>query len=181
MGEEEETLYINEAWEGTKIGEKIYVNMRPRPVQYNRLSNPSRCHFGIVGSIYNLNNSKPYSLVDMMKPYNYYYNVIHDRLNKAIAANWGSLVRMDFSKIPKDWTVDKWLYYAKVSHVLVEDSFNEGQIGAATGKLAGAMNNASSGGISLDTGNYIQQLINVLEYLKNEMSEVAGISKQREG
>lgn len=181
MGEEEETLYINEAWEGTKIGEKIYVNMRPRPVQYNRLSNPSRCHFGIVGSIYNLNNAKPYSLVDMMKPYNYYYNVIHDRLNKAIAANWGSLVRMDLSKIPQDWTVDKWLYYAKVSHILVEDSFNEGQIGAATGKLAGAMNNASSGGVSLDTGNHIQQLINVLEYIKNEMSEVAGISKQREG
>ncbi len=181
MGEEEETLYINEAWEGTKIGEKIYVNMRPRPIQYNRLSNPSRCHFGIVGSIYNLNNAKPYSLVDMMKPYNYYYNVIHDRLNKAIAANWGALVRMDLSKIPKEWTVDKWLYYAKVSHILVEDSFNEGQIGAATGKLAGAMNNASSGGVSLDTGNHIQQLINVLEYIKNEMSEVAGISKQREG
>ena len=181
MGEEEETLYINEAWEGTKIGEKGYVNMRPRLVQYNRLSNPSRCHFGIVGSIYNLNNSKPYSLVDMMKPYNYYYNVIHDRLNKAIASNWGSLVRLDFSKIPKNWTVDKWMYYAKVNHILVEDSFNEGTLGASTGVVAGAMNNASAGGISLDTGNYIQQLINVLEYIKNEMSEVAGISKQREG
>ena len=32
MGEEEEIYYINEAWEGTKIGEDIYVNMRPRPV-----------------------------------------------------------------------------------------------------------------------------------------------------
>jgi hypothetical protein len=41
--------------------------MRPRIVQYNRLDNPSRCHFGIVGSIYNLNNDKPYSLVDRMK------------------------------------------------------------------------------------------------------------------
>ena len=44
LGEEEKIFYINEAWEGTKIGESIYVNMRPRPVQYNRLSNPSRCH-----------------------------------------------------------------------------------------------------------------------------------------
>ena len=54
LGEEEFIYYINEAWEGTKIGEEVYVNMRPRIVQYNRLSNPSRCHFGIVGSIYNL-------------------------------------------------------------------------------------------------------------------------------
>ena len=32
MGEEETILFINEAWEGTKIGESIYVNMRPKPV-----------------------------------------------------------------------------------------------------------------------------------------------------
>ena len=59
-GEDETIYYINEAWEGTKIGEEIYVNMRPTVVQYNRLSNPSRCHFGIVGSRYNFNNSKPF-------------------------------------------------------------------------------------------------------------------------
>lgn len=61
--------------------------MRPKVVQYNRLSNPSRCHFGIVGSIYNMNDNKPFSLVDMAKPYNYLYDVIHDRLNKNLAAN----------------------------------------------------------------------------------------------
>ncbi len=38
LGEEEEIFYINEAWEGTLIGDDIFVNMRPRPVQYNRLS-----------------------------------------------------------------------------------------------------------------------------------------------
>lgn len=31
-GEEETVFYINEAWEGTKIGTDIYVNMRPRVV-----------------------------------------------------------------------------------------------------------------------------------------------------
>ena len=180
-GEEEYSMWISEAWEGTMIGNEIFVNMRPRLVQYNRLSNPSRCHFGIVGSIYNLNQGRPFSLVDMMKPYNYLYDAIHDRLNKAIANNWGSLVRLDLAKVPKGWEVEKWMYYAKVNHILVEDSFKEGNYGAANGKLAGAMNNASSGGIHLDQGNYIQQLINLLEFIKMEMSEVAGITKQREG
>lgn len=181
LGEEEQTLYINEAWEGTRIGEDIYVNMRPRVVQYNRLSNPSRCHFGIIGSIYNLNDDKPFSLVDMMKPFSYLYDAIHDRLNKLLAKNWGKIITLDLAKVPAGWDVEKWLYFAKTNNIAVVDSFKEGNIGAATGKLAGAMNNASSGVIDAELGNSIQQNINLLEFIKMEMSDVAGISKQREG
>ena len=181
LGEEEQILYINEAWEGTRIGEDIYVNMRPRVVQYNRLSNPSRCHFGIIGSIYNLNDDKPFSLVDMMKPFSYLYDAIHDRLNKLLAKNWGKIVTLDLAKVPAGWDVEKWLYFAKTNNIAVVDSFKEGNIGAATGKLAGAMNNASSGVIDAELGNSIQQNINLLEFIKMEMSDVAGISKQREG
>lgn len=180
-GEEEESFWINEAWEGTKIGQNIYINMRPRVVQYNRLSNPSRCHFGIVGSIYNMNDDKPFSMVDMMKPYSYLYDVIHDRLNKMMARNWGKMTRLDFAKKPKSWSIEKWLYYAKSMGLYVEDSFNEGQYGAATNKLAGGLNSNSQGVIDADFGNNIQQYINLLEFIKMEMADVAGISKQREG
>ena len=180
-GEEETIYYINQAWEGTKIGEEVYVNIRPRVIQYNRLSNPSRCHFGIVGSIYNLNNSKPFSMVDMMKPYSYYYDIIHDRLNRLIAKNWGKLIVLDLAKVPENWDIDKWLYFAKHNNMAVVNSFKEGNIGAATGKLAGAMNNASSGVIDAELSQSVMQYINILEFIKNEMAEVAGISKQREG
>lgn len=183
-GEEAERFWINEAWEGTMIGDVkdgIFINMRPRLVQYNRLSNPSRCHFGIIGSIYNLNDTRPFSLVDKMKPYNYLYDVIHDRLNKAIANNWGDILEMDLSKVPKGWTIDKWIYYAKINHLAVIDSFKEGTMGASTGKLAGALNNAGKGMISTNIGNYIQQQINLLEFIKMEMAEAAGITPQREG
>lgn len=183
-GEEAQRFWINEAWEGTLIGDAkdgIFVNMRPRPIQYNRLSNPSRCHFGIIGSIYNLNDSRPFSMVDMMKSYNYLYDAIHDRLNKAIANNWGSILELDLAKVPRDWDIEKWVYFAKVNHLAITDSFKEGTIGASTGKLAGGLNNASRGMIETNVGNYIQQLINLLEFIKMEMSEVVGISKQREG
>ena len=181
LGEEEQIFYVNEAWEGTKIGTDIYVNMRPRVIQYNRLSNPSKCHFGIIGSIYNLNESRPFSLVDMMKQYNYLYDAIHDRLNKLMAKNWGKILRLDLARVPKGWDIEKWIYYAKANGLAVEDSFKEGNIGAATGKLAGALNNASSGVIDAEFGNSIQQQINLLEFIKLEMSEVAGITRQREG
>lgn len=180
LGEEEEVFYINQAWEGTKIGKDIYVNMRPRPIQYNRMSCPSRCHFGIVGTIYNLNDDKPYSMVDMMKPYNYYYDVIHDRLNKLISRNLGKLVPLDLAKVPKGWDVEKWIYFARVNGLIVVDSFKEGNYGAAAGKVAGALNNNMSV-VDAELGNSIQQNIQLLEFLKSEMSDVVGISRQREG
>ena len=155
--------------------------MRPRVVQYNRLSNPSRCHFGIIGSIYNVGGQKPFSLVDMMKPYAYYYDVIHDRLNKLIAKNWGKIITLDLAKVPAGWDIDKWMYYAKTNSIAVVDSFKEGNIGNATGKLAGLMNNASSGVIDAELGNTIQFHLSLLEFIKGEMSEIVGVTRQREG
>ena len=180
-GEEETIFWVNEAWEGTKIGKDIYIGMRPRAVQYNRLSNPSRCHFGIVGSIYNMNDDRPFSLVDMMKPYNYLYDAIHDRLNKHLAKNWGKIVQLDLAKVPKGWDVEKWLYFAKTNNLAIVDSFKEGNSGLAKGHLAGSLNNASSGVIDAEMGNIIQQEINLLDFIKMEMSDVVGISRQREG
>lgn len=180
-GEEEQSFWVNEAWEGTKIGKDIYVNMRPRPIQYNRMSNPSRCHFGIIGSIYSNNGYTPFSLVDMVKPYAYMYDVYHDRLSKLVAKNKGKVIRMDFAKVPKGWDADKWLYYITVNGIAVENSFKEGTQGMATGKLAGAMNNASSGVIDASLGNDIQQYISLLTWVDQQIGKIMGISPQREG
>ena len=179
-GEEEQIVWVNEAWEGTKIGKDVYVQMGPMDIQYNRISNPSLCHFGIIGSIYSYNGRKPFSMVDMMKPYNYLYDVAKDRLNKAIASDWGNMLDMDLATVPKGWDVEKWLYYAKINHIRVRDSAKEGS-GFLQGKAVGSLNNASQALFSTNTGNLIQQYINLLEFIKNEMSEVVGISKQREG
>lgn len=180
MGEEEEIFWVNEAWEGTKIGSDIYVNMGPRPIQYNRLSNPSECHFGIIGSIYNAFGDEPFSMVDIMKPYSYLYDVIQDRLNKTLAKNMGKIVRMDFAKVPKGWDVDKWLYFIKVNNIAAEDSLKEGE-GITAGRVVGSLNNASNGVIDASLGNEIQQYISLLEWISEKLGEIAGISKQREG
>lgn len=180
-GEESTTMWINQAWQGVKIGESLYVNMGPCPIQFNRINNPSRCHFGIIGSIYNINDDKPYSMVDIMKPYNYMYDVVYDGLLKLLSRNHGKIIRLDFAKIPEKWGVDKWLTILKTAGVAVEDSFKEGNRGMATGKLAGSLNNASSGVVDAEMSQSILAQIQILEFIKNEMSEVAGISKQREG
>lgn len=181
LGQKVTKHYINEAWEGTLIGNDIFVNIRPMPIQYNRLFNPSRCHFGFVGSIYNINDSKPFSLVDRLKPYNYLYDVIKDKLNKDIIDNWGKIITLDLAKVPKGWDVAKWVEHAKKNKLAVVDSFREGNNGAATGKLAGGLNNNTSGTIDAEMGQSIQTNIQLLSYIKEEMSEVSGINRQREG
>ena len=77
--------------------------------------------------------------------------------------------------------MDKLLYYAKVNRILVQDSFKEGNKGAAMGKLAGFMNNNTSGLVDADNSDAIQFHMNFLEWLKQSMSEMVGITKQREG
>ena len=180
-GETATKLWINEMWEGTKIGKDVYVRVRPCLVQHNSISNPSRCHAGIVGTIYNINESRPFSLIDMMKPYNYLYDAIHAKLVDLIATNWGKLLEMDLALKPKNWEVDKWMYFARANKVLIKDSFNEGSKGQATGKLAGGMNNASKGYIDADWGNSIQNYIELLQWTKDSMSDLVGINRQREG
>lgn len=181
MGEESTALWVNEWWEGTKIGTDIYLQMRPRPVQFNKLNNPSYCHPGIVGQIYNTNQGKAVSLMDRMKNYQYMYDVMWDRLNKAIATNYGKIFELDLAKVPSNWEIEKWLHFAVVNKIAVIDSFKEGTQGASTGKLAGGMNVSGRGSIDMETGSYIQQHVQLLEFIKLEMSEIAGVTKQREG
>lgn len=180
-GETEKIYWINQAWEGTKIGKDIYVNIRPCPVQYNSISNPSKCNFGIIGTIYSLNENKPFSLVDMMKPYAYLYDVIHAKMERFIARDYGFLVNVDFAKMPRGWSFEKYMHYAKTLGILIQDSFNEGKIGSATGKLAGALNNNTNGGINASQIEIVNAYTQILEYIRNVMSEIVGISRQREG
>lgn len=181
LGEEVTTYWVNEWWEGTKIAKDIYIRMRPKPVQYNRLSNPSRCGSGIVGEIYNTNQGRAVSLLDKMKNYQYLYDVIWDRLNKAIAKNLGKILLLDTSLIPAGWEPEKWIAQATTLGIGVIDGFKEGNAGSSQGKMAGNLNGPNMRAIDLETGNYIQQHINLLEFIKLEMGEIAGISRQREG
>ena len=181
LGEEVTTMWVNEWWEGVKIGKDIYLNIKPRRVQYNKLNNPSYCHPGIIGQIYNTNQGKAVSLVDRCKNYQYMYDVIWDRLNKAISTNYGKIMELDVAKVPENWEVEKWLHFAFVNKIAVIDSFKEGNQGAATGKLAGNMNTQGGRVMDMETGAYIQQHIQLLEFIKMEMGEIAGVSQQRQG
>jgi len=180
-GEEETVFWINEGWEGIKLGKDIYLKMRPLPVQYVKANNPSKGHLGVIGQIYNTNQGKAVSLVDRAKNYQYMYDALFDRLNKAIATNYGRIMKLDLAQVPANWEIEKWMHFAIVNKIAVVDSFKEGLHGQSTGKLAGNMQNQGQNVMDMETGSYIQQHIQLLEFIKMEMGEICGVSAQREG
>jgi len=179
-GEEIKWMWINEWWEGTRIGEGIFVKCKPRPLQFRTMANPSKCEPGYVGVAYNINSSKSKSLMDRMKPYQYLYNVFMYRTELAFAKAKGRIASLDLAQVPDNWDVDKWMYYAEVMGWAVKDSFKEAKKGAAQGKLAGQMQQQTPV-LDLELGNYIQQHIMMLQFLENQLGEIAGVSKQRQG
>lgn len=179
-GEEIEWIWINEWWEGTKLGNEIYVKMGPRPVQLRRMDNPSLCSSGYVGTIYNTNSNRSNSLMNKMKPYLYMYNVLMYRLEKAVAKYKGPSMEIDLAKIPDEWDLDKFLYYAEEMGYRIVDSFKVADEGPATGKLAGNFN--TSGGLdNPNMGSYVNHLMQLLIYIEDALGKSVGITKQREG
>jgi len=187
-GEEAKELWIKEWWEGHKIGggfgtteeKAIYVKMQPRPIQFRSMENPSKCHPGIIGTVYNTNDNQGVSLMDRMKPYQYMYNILAYNTELAVSKNYGKIMRLNLAEIPENWQIDQWLSFAQGMNIAVYDSFKEGNKGAAQGKLAGSMNQ-NSPVIDMEMGNTIQLYMNMMAFIKQQMGEIAGVSDQRQG
>lgn len=181
-GETAETRFINEAWHGVMIGsgdDAIYVDLGPCKVQTNSMGNPSRCHFGIIGTIYNFNEGRPYSMVDMMKPYQYMYDVLWDQLRRLIARNAGKVIQLNLSMVPDGWKVEKFLSFIKNYGVAVVDPMKEGTAPVSKGKMAGMFN--VSPVIDMELSASIQAMMNMLVYIYQQISEITGITPQRLG
>ena len=185
QGEKAESIWINEWWEGHKIGgsedgNAIYTKIQPRPIQFRQMENPSKCSPGIIGRAYNTNSNEAVSLMDRMKPYQYLYDIFMFRTEEAFAKSYGKIMELPLHKVPDDWDMDKWLSFLHSSNIAVVDQFKEGEKGAAQGKLAGNMQQGNNVW-DLEMGNYIQQHISMLDYLEQQMGEISGITEAREG
>ena len=179
-GEEIEYMWVSEYWEGTKLGDDIYIHIRPRPNQFRHLDNLSQCSSGYVGTVYNANNSQSVSLMDRLVPWIYLYITMWYRLELSIAANQGKIALIDLSLVPDGWEVEKWMYYAQSMKFGFVDSFNEGKKGQSTGKLAGNISTQNKV-LDMETGNYIQHHVQLLDFVEQKIHGLSGVTPQRMG
>jgi hypothetical protein len=173
-------IWLGEWNEATKLADDIYVKMGPRAIQFRSMDNPSKCHPGIIGSIFNTNDSKSLSFVSLGKPYQLTYNFFMHKLWEEMKTYKGRMARISTSMIPSNFTMDQFLFYMDQFKIVFEDEFNEGQKGAALGKLAGTMNRGS-GSIEIGDAAVIQNLLGILTFLENRVQDIVGITDQRLG
>ena len=176
-----EKEWIVEWWKAVKIGADIIVDYKPNAIRYNRLSSPTEGHPGIVGEVYNINDRRAVSAMSRMRSFQYLYDIIMDRLIVAMSKNIGPILEMDLAKKPVDWNTKKWLDYIYKYNTKFVDNFKEINKGSAQGQLAGNLAAGRDQQLSLDFGNYIQQLINMAEYIKVATGDIIGITPQRKG
>lgn len=181
MGETVEWIWVPQWWKGVKIGKDVYLQIKPREIQYNKMNQPSFNSCGIIGQIYNTSDAESVTMVDKAKPFQYLYDISWYRVNEALSKYMGSIVELDLAKIPKGWNVTKWLYFARKSGISVVNSFREGQKGAAKGKLAGGVGNTTGKVLEQRIGDFIQVHMEMMEYAKAQMDEITGVSRQRLG
>jgi len=172
-----EWLWVEEIWEGTKIDD-IYVDMQPIPNQTTTLHNVHNKTLRYHGLIYDNMNTGQSSIMDRMRSFQYLYLIVIHNLKKLIAADKGKLIMFDTTQIDSEFGTEKTLYYMNELNMmpynsLANDEGNDTTGLSSRGRAAEAIDRSQTQQIS----NYIA----LLEYLDNQIGDVAGISRSREG
>lgn len=174
--------WIVEVWEGYRAGNDLYFGIQPIEYQHVSIDNPNSQKLPYCGAIYSNTNSKPRSLVSILKPLQYMYIVLWYRLELAIARDKGKVINMDITQIPKSMgiTPAKWMHYLSSVGVNFINPYEEGWniIGREGGKPA-QFNQMTS--LDLTMSNVIAEYIQLMDKIEELAGTISGITQQREG
>ena len=174
--------WIVEVWEGYRAGNDLYFGIQPIEYQHVSIDNPNSQKLPYCGAIYSNTNSKPRSLVSILKPLQYMYIVLWYRLELAIARDKGKVINMDITQIPKSMgiTPAKWMHYLSSVGVNFINPYEEGWniIGREGGKPA-QFNQMTS--LDLTMSNVIAEYIQLMDKIEELAGTISGITAQREG
>jgi hypothetical protein len=161
--------WVNEWYQGTKIGPDIY-HIKPF-----KLLN----YCPIIGTTYEVKNTEAKSLVDLMKPFQVLYNVCMNQLYKLLEKEMGKVQLMSLRHIPipKDGdaqdALDIWEMEARNRGVVFIDDSPENL------KAPSSFNQFTA--LDLTRTQEIQSRYTLAQQVKNECWELVGMSRQRMG
>jgi hypothetical protein len=161
--------WVNEWYQGTKIGPDIY-HIKPF-----KLLN----YCPIIGTTYEVKNTEARSLVDLMKPFQVIYNVCMNQLYKLLEKEVGKVQLMSLRHIPipKDGdaqdALDIWEMEARNRGVVFIDDSPENL------KAPSSFNQFTA--LDLTRTQEIQSRYSLAQQMKAECWELVGMSKQRMG
>ena len=174
--------WIVEVWEGYRAGSDLYFGIQPIEYQHVSIDNPNSQKLPYCGAIYSNTNSKPRSLVSILKPLQYMYIVLWYRLELAIARDKGKVINMDITQIPKSMGISpaKWMHYLSSVGVNFINPYEEGwAIPGREGGKPAQFNQMTS--LDLTMSNVIAEYIQLMDKIEELAGTISGITAQREG
>lgn len=174
--------WIIEVWEGYRAGSDLYFGIQPIEYQHVSIDNPNSQKLPYCGAIYSNTNSKPRSLVSILKPLQYMYIVLWYRLELAIARDKGKVVNMDITQIPKSMNISpaKWMHYLSSVGVNFINPYEEGwNIPGREGGKPAQFNQITA--LDLTMSNIIAEYIQLMDKIEELAGTISGITAQREG
>lgn len=174
--------WIVEVWEGYRAGSDLYFGVQPIEYQHVSIDNPNSQKLPYCGAIYSNTNSKPRSLVSILKPLQYMYIVLWYRLELAIARDKGKVINMDITQIPKSMSISpaKWMHYLSSVGVNFINPYEEGwNIPGREGGKPAQFNQITA--LDLTMSNVIAEYIQLMDKIEELAGTISGITQQREG
>lgn len=174
--------WIIEVWEGYKAGNDLYFGVQPIEYQFVSLDNPNSQKLPYCGCVYSNTNSRPRSLVSILKPLQYMYIVLWYRLELAIARDKGKVVNMDITQIPKSMNItpERWMHYLSSVGVNFINPYDEGwNVPGREGGKPAQFNQITA--LDLTMSNVISEYIQLMDKIEQLAGTISGITEQRQG
>lgn len=174
--------WIVEVWEGYRAGSDLYFGIQPVAYQHISIDQPDSQKLPYCGAIYSNTNSKPRSLVSILKPLQYMYIVLWYRLELAIARDKGKVINMDITQIPKSMNItpDRWMHYlSSVGVNFINPYENQWGIPGREGGKPATFNQITS--LDLTMSNVIAEYIQLMDKIEQLAGTITGITDQRQG
>ena len=182
-----EWIWVTEFWEGYRIdtpnitsnpsasdgGEILYVGMRPIPYQRTKFNGFSHNKNPYNGIRFSDTHSRNISVMELGMPYQVLYIILHYRLELTIAKSKGKILLLDKNVVPnsKGWDEEKFFYWAEANGFALVDRSQRG--------VDKSMNQYSA--IDMGLYQHIDNLIKIMEYVRQEWDQVIGFTPQRKG
>ena len=174
--------WIIEVWEGYRAGTDLYFGIQPIEYQHVSIDNPNSQKLPYCGCIYSNTNSRPRSLVSILKPLQYMYIVLWYRLELAIARDKGKVVNMDITQIPKSMNItpERWMHYLSSVGVNFINPYEEGwNVPGREGGKPATFNQITS--LDLTMSQVIGEYIQLMDKIEQLAGTISGITEQRMG
>lgn len=174
--------WIVEVWEGYRAGSDLYFGIQPVAYQHISIDQPDSQKLPYCGAIYSNTNSKPRSLVSILKPLQYMYIVLWYRLELAIARDKGKVINMDITQIPKSMNItpDRWMHYlSSVGVNFINPYENQWGIPGREGGKPATFNQITS--LDLTMSNVIAEYIQLMDKIEQLAGTITGVTEQRQG